>query len=123
MAFTSRLTQGEAHSVSVRSESTPSHRSRPLRALFVHRDTNAIDACVQELEKAQFAVTSDCVLNLAQCEEQLQSKSYDVIIVEYIGLQCNGPQVLQLLHQTLQEIAVIFLTPGFGSESIVEPTA
>jgi len=125
MAFTSRLTRGEAHSnpVSVRSESTPSHRSRPLHALFVHRDTDAIDACVQELEKAQFAVTSDCVLNLAQCEEQLQSKSYDVIIVEYIGLQCKGSQVLQLLHQTLQEIAVIFLTPGFGSESIVEPTA
>jgi diguanylate cyclase (GGDEF)-like protein/PAS domain S-box-containing protein len=125
MAFTSRLTQGEAHSnhVSVGSESSPSHRSRPLRALFVHRDAGAINACMQELQKAQFTVSSDCVLNLAQCEEHLQSKSYDVIIVEYLGSQCNGPQVLQLLHQTLQEIAVIFLTSGFGSESIVELTA
>ncbi len=125
MTLTSRLTRGEAPSnhVSVRSESTPSHRSRPLHALFVHRDKDAIDACVQELEKAQFTVTSDCVLNLVQCEEQLQSKSYDVIIVEYLGSQCNGPQVLQLLHQTLQEIAVIFLTPGLGSKSIVELTA
>jgi diguanylate cyclase (GGDEF)-like protein/PAS domain S-box-containing protein len=125
MAFTSRLTQGEAPSnhVSVRSESVPSRRSRPLRALFVHRDRDAIDACVQELEKAQFTVSSDFVLNLAQCAEQLRSKSYDVVIAEYLGSQCNGPQGLQLLHQALQEIAVIFLTPRFGSESIVELTA
>jgi diguanylate cyclase (GGDEF)-like protein/PAS domain S-box-containing protein len=125
MAFTSRLTQGGAPAshVSVRSESTPSRRSRPLRALFVHRDRTAIDACVQELEKAQFTVSSDCVFDLAQCEEQLRSKSYDVIIVEYLGSQCNGSQVLQLLHQSLQEIAVIFLTHGLRSESIVELTA
>jgi len=110
MAFTSRLTQGEAqfNQVSVRSESSRSHRSRPLRALFVHRDADAIDACVQELEKAQFTVSSDRALNLAQCAEQLRSKSYDVIIVEYIDSHCNGSQVLQLLHQTLQEMAVIF---------------
>jgi hypothetical protein len=65
MAFTSHLIQGEAQSnhVSVRSESSRSHRSRPLRALFVHRDTDAIDVCVQELEKAQFTVSSDRALN------------------------------------------------------------
>ncbi len=125
MAFTSRLTQGEAHSnhISVRSESTPPHRSRPLRALFVHRDADAVAACVQELEKAQFAVSSDCVLHLAQCQEQLRSKCYDVIIIEYSGSHCKGSQVLQLLHQTLQELAFIFLTSGVGSESIVELTA
>jgi len=125
MAFTSRLTHDEAHAshVSVDSESSPSHRSRPLRALFVHRDTEAIDACVQELEKAQFTVSSDCVLELAQCAEQLRSKSYDVIIIEYLGSHCNGSQVLQLLHQTLREIAVVFLTPGLRNDSIVELTS
>src|ERR1700722_14389992 len=103
MAFTSRLTAGEAHSnhVHLRSEGPAGHRSRPLHALFVHRDADAIDACVQELEKAQFTVNLDCVLNLAQCAEQLRSKSYDVIIVEYPGSHCKGPQVLQLLHQNL----------------------
>jgi len=121
----SRLTYGEALSnhVSVVSERSPSHRIRPLRALFVHRDAEAIDACVQELEKAQFTVSSDCVLNLAQCAEQLRSKSYDVIIIEYLGSHCNGSLVLQLLHQTLQEIAVVFLTPGLRSDSIVELTS
>jgi diguanylate cyclase (GGDEF)-like protein/PAS domain S-box-containing protein len=125
MAFASRLTQGEAHSnhVSVGSESSPSHRSRPLRALFVHCDAEAIDACVQELEKAQFTVSSDCVLNLPQSAEQLRCKSYDVIIIEYLGSHCNGSQVLQLLHQTLQEIAVVFLTPGLRNDSVVELTS
>jgi diguanylate cyclase (GGDEF)-like protein/PAS domain S-box-containing protein len=115
MTFASRLTRGEAHS--------PSHRSRPLHAIFVHRDADAIDACVQELEKAQFTVSSDRVVNLAQCEEQLRSKSYDVMIVEYLGSHSSGSQVLQLLHQSLQEIAVIFLTPQLRSESIEELTA
>jgi len=125
MAFTSRLTQGAApsNSVRVRSESSRSHRSRPLRALFVHRDADAIDACVQELEKAQFTVSCDCVLNLAQCGQQLRSKSYDVIIVEYTPWHGKGSQVLQLLHQPLQEMAVIFLTPGLLSASIGEFTA
>jgi diguanylate cyclase (GGDEF)-like protein/PAS domain S-box-containing protein len=125
MSFTSRLIQGETHSnhVSVSSESASSHRRRLVRALFAHRDADAIDACVQELEKAQFTVSCDRVLELAQCAEQLRSKSYDVIIVEYLGSQCNGSQLLQLLHQTLQEIAVIFLMPGLRSESIAELTA
>ncbi len=125
MAFTSRLTQGEVFSknVSMALEGPPFHRSRPLRVLFVHRDADAIDACVQELEKAQFTVSSDCVLNLAQCGEQLRSKSYDVIIVEYTGSHGKGSRVFQLLHQPLQEIALIFLTPGLGSKSLLELTA
>jgi diguanylate cyclase (GGDEF)-like protein/PAS domain S-box-containing protein len=125
MAFMSRLTHGEAPSnhVSVGSERSPSHRIRALRTLFVHRDAEAIDACVQELEKAQFTVSSDCVLNLAQCAEQLRTKSYDVIIIEYLGSHGNGSQVAQLLHQTHQEMAVVFLTPGLRSDSIVELTS
>jgi diguanylate cyclase (GGDEF)-like protein/PAS domain S-box-containing protein len=129
MALMLGLTQGKTHShhlssyVSVPLEGAPSHRSRPLRALFVHRNADAIDACVQELRKAQFKVSVDCVLNLPQCKEQLRSSSYDVIIVEYPGSHGKGSQVLQLLDQTVQEVALIFLTSGVGSESIVELTA
>src|ERR1051326_6149151 len=125
MALTPSLTQGEVPSnhVLMRSDRAPSHRSRPIRALFVHRDADAIDACLQELQKAQFTVSSDCVLNLAQCAEQLRSNSYDVLIVEYPGSHYNGSQVLQLLHQPLQEIALIFVMAGLGSESILELTA
>jgi hypothetical protein len=55
--------------------------------------------------------------------ERGTAKSYDVIIVEYVDSHCDGSQVLQLFYQTLQEMAVIFLTPGLRSESIGEFTA
>jgi diguanylate cyclase (GGDEF)-like protein/PAS domain S-box-containing protein len=102
----------------VHSEGTPFHRSRSLFVLFVHRDADAIKACVQELEKGQFAVTSDSVLNVTQCAEQLRSRSYDVLVVEYPSPGCKGPQVLQALHQTEQDIPLIFLTNGLGGQSL-----
>ena len=102
----------------VHSEGTPFHRSRSLFVLFVHRDADAIKACVQELEKGQFAVTSDSVLNVTQCAEQLRSRSYDVLVVEYPSPGCKGSQVLQALHQTEQDIPLIFLTNGLGGQSL-----
>ena len=125
MALKSHSTQSGTHynRVSTHSEGTPSHRNRPLRALFVHRDADAIVACVQELERAQFTVSSDCVLNLAQCTEQLQSQSYDVVVVEYLASNYKGSQVLQLLLQTVQDIAFIFLTARLADESFAELSA
>ena len=122
MAFTSPLTQGETRSShgGMRLESTPSHRSRTLCALFVHRDADAINACERELEKGQFTVTSDFVLNVAQCTEQLRSRSYDVIVIEYPSPGCNGSQILQALHQTAQDIPLIFLTTALEGQSILE---
>jgi len=94
-----------------------------VRVLFVHREASAIDSCVQELEKGQFAVQSDLVLNLAQCAAQLRRQSYDVIIVEYPSPSFKGSRALQLLHQTAQEIPVLFLTFGIGIDSIAELAA
>jgi DNA-binding NtrC family response regulator len=124
MASMSHLTQSETQSDqgSVRSESTPSHRRSPLRVLFVHRDADAIDCCLQELNKAQFTVSADFVLNLAQCTERLHSQSYDVVVVEYPSPSWKGSQALQLLHQTVQEIPLLFATTAMGSESIAQPT-
>jgi DNA-binding NtrC family response regulator len=121
----SRLPQSEAQPVQgrVHTEGRPFHRSHSLSALFVHRDADAINACVRELEKGQFTVTSDFVLNVAQCAEQLQSRSYDVIVVEYPSPGCNdrnGSQVLQALHQTRQDIPLIFLMAGLGGQSILK---
>jgi diguanylate cyclase (GGDEF)-like protein/PAS domain S-box-containing protein len=125
MGSVSQLTQSKTRSDpgDVRPESASSHRRRPLRVLFVHRDADAIERCLQELKKGQFMVRSDFVLNLAQCTEQLRSQSYDVSVVEYPTPNCKGSRALQLLRQTSQEIPLIFLTNGFGSESIAELTA
>jgi hypothetical protein len=60
----------------VRSRSLLSHRWRPLCVLFVHLDANVMEACTQELKKAQFTVKSDFVLNLAQSERQRRAGAF-----------------------------------------------
>jgi len=124
-AFMSNLAQNEFQSArrSLRPERAGSHRRRPLSVLFVHRDSEAIDGCLEELEKGQFKVRSDFVLNLAQCTEQLRTQSYDVVIAEYPSPSWRGSQALQLLQQTVREIPLLFVTTATGSESIAQLTA
>jgi diguanylate cyclase (GGDEF)-like protein/PAS domain S-box-containing protein len=106
-----------------RLESVPSHRRCALQVLFLHRDADEIDCCLRELEKGQFNVRSDSVLDLEQCTLQLRAQSYDVIIVEYPSPRCKGPHLLQLLHQIAQEVPLIFLTSRSGNDNIAELTA
>jgi diguanylate cyclase (GGDEF)-like protein/PAS domain S-box-containing protein len=91
-------------------ESAPPHRRRPLRVLFVHREAEAIDSCLQELKKGQFTVTSDFVLNIAQLQASHPSHFYDVVLVEYPSPGCKGPKGLQILSQLAIDIPVILLT-------------
>jgi diguanylate cyclase (GGDEF)-like protein/PAS domain S-box-containing protein len=108
---------------SFRPEGAASHRRRPLSVLFAHRDADVIDSCLEELKKARFIVSADFVLNLAQCTERLHSQSFDVVVAEYPSPSWKGSQALQLLHQTVQEIPLLFITTGPGSESLAELTA
>jgi diguanylate cyclase (GGDEF)-like protein/PAS domain S-box-containing protein len=108
---------------SVRSESTSLHRCRPLRVLFVHRDSTAIDSCLQELKKGQFIVTSDSVSSLAHCARHRGAPSHDVIVVEYPNPSIKGSQALQLFLQTVEQSALVFLATGSASSSVAELAA
>jgi diguanylate cyclase (GGDEF)-like protein/PAS domain S-box-containing protein len=99
------------------------HRRRPLSVLFIHRDADVVDSCLEELKKARFILSADFVLTLAQCTEQLRSQSYDVVVAEYPSPNWKGPQALELLHQTVQEIPLLFVTTAMGSESLAQLTA
>lgn len=122
MASISEVNQGwsETGPRNPPAEGTQTHRTRALRALFVHRDADAIDSCLQELKKGQFTVTSDFVLNLQQCGEQLKSCTYDVILVEFPSPGCKGPEAALLLHRIAQQFPLILLTPRFGIESLAK---
>ena len=102
----------------VSSKSSTSHRRRALRVLFVHLDADVMETCSQELDKAQFTVESDFVLSLAQSTDQLRLQPADVMIVEYPSPSCKESQVLQLIHQSVQDTPIIFLATGPGTESI-----
>ena len=121
----SNLAQNEFQSArrSLRPESAASHRRRPLNVLFMHRDADVVESCLEELKKARFTVCADLVLTLAQCTQQLRSQTYDVVVAEYPSPNWKGSQALQLLHQTVQEIPLLFVTTAVGSGSIAELTA
>jgi diguanylate cyclase (GGDEF)-like protein/PAS domain S-box-containing protein len=120
-----RLAQNEnlTEQRSFHAEGTTSHRRRPLNVLFIHRDADVVDSCIEELKKAQFTVNAFVVLNLAQCTEQLRTHSYDVVIAEYPSPSWRGSRALQLLHQTVQEIPLLFVTATMGGGSIAEFSA
>lgn len=107
----------------IRPESAGSQRRRPLRVLFVHRDAEVVDNCVEELKRAQFSVSADFVLNLAQCAERLHSESYDVVVAEYPCPSLKGSQALQGLHKELQETPLLFVANATRSESIAQLAA
>ncbi|HXM94723.1 MAG TPA: diguanylate cyclase [Candidatus Dormibacteraeota bacterium] len=106
-----------------RPESADPRRSSRLNILFIHRDANTVECCLQELKKAQFTVSADVALNLAQCKEQLRSQSYDVVVAEYPSPSWKGSQGLHFLRQTVKEIPLLFVTTSKGTESIAELTA
>jgi diguanylate cyclase (GGDEF)-like protein/PAS domain S-box-containing protein len=120
-----RLAQPEAQSDlrRIRSESGDTHRPRTLTVLFIHHDADAADACLEELKKAQFSVSADFVLTIAQCAHQLRSQSYDVVVAEYPSPSCKGSQALQLLRQALQDIPLLILTTATRGESIAQLVA
>jgi diguanylate cyclase (GGDEF)-like protein/PAS domain S-box-containing protein len=120
-----RLAQNETLKVgrSFRAESTTAHRRRHLNVLFIHRDAEIVESCLEELKKAQFTVSADVVLNLAQCTEQLRTYSYDAVVAEYPSPSWRGTRELQLLHQTVQEIPLLFVTTAMGNKSIADLTA
>src|SRR5690242_7404273 len=121
----SSLTQNNVQSDQrgFRPGSTDSRRCPPLHMLFIHRDADTVECCLQELKKAQFTVSVDIALNLAQCTEQLRSQSYDVVVAEYPSPSWNGAQGLQFLRQAVEEIPLLFVTTSKGKESNAELTA
>jgi two-component system, cell cycle response regulator len=108
---------------SLRTETKTAHRRRLLRVLFVHRDAEVVDNCLEELKKAQFTVSADFVLNLAQCGERLRSESYDVVVAEYPCPSLKGSQALQVLHKELQETPLLFVAGAMQCEPIAQLAA
>src|ERR1700688_2669210 len=101
-------------------QGTHTHRTRLLRVLFIHRDAEAIDSCLQELKKGQFTVTSDFVLHLRQCVEQLKCQTYDILLVEFPSPICKTPEAILLLQQIALQTPLLLLTPRFALESLAK---
>jgi diguanylate cyclase (GGDEF)-like protein/PAS domain S-box-containing protein len=88
-----------------------------LRVLFVHRDADEIDSCLQELKRAEFAVHADTVLTLGQCVEQLRKETFDLIVAEYPSPSWSGSQALEVLQQVVRSVPLVFVAASLRKES------
>ena len=95
-------------------------RSLALRVLFVHSDPAHVEQCVKELRKIHVRVSADVVQTQTQFSERINSKYYDVALVEYPTPNWHGSQVLDILRLTNIDIPCIFLTETQQLEIMAE---
>jgi PAS domain-containing protein len=95
-------------------------RKLPLRILFVHTDSAAVNLCVQELRRAHFNVSTDVVLTPEQFAGRLNSKYYEVVAAHHPTPSWQGAQVLEILHLRNRHIPCIFLTDTMQMETVAE---
>jgi diguanylate cyclase (GGDEF)-like protein/PAS domain S-box-containing protein len=90
--------------------SLPTHRRRMIRALIVDDNLAEVELCLQELKKAQFAISADVVKTRTDFVERLQKEHYDVVLADTAAAEWTGLQALALLQEQEQEIPFILVT-------------
>jgi len=89
--------------------------------LLIVEDVKAdIDLMVLALESAQIAFTYDTAKSQNECQQLLQTQTYDAILADYRLPQFTAYQVLQLLQASEHEIPLILVTGNLGEEAAVD---
>jgi diguanylate cyclase (GGDEF)-like protein/PAS domain S-box-containing protein len=101
--------------------SIATHRRRIVRILFVNDNSNLADVelCLQELKRAQFAVSTDVVHTPEDFAERLRLQPYDVVLVAYSLPNRTEMQALEILQRQERGIPFILVT-SFLDEGIME---
>src|ERR1700722_17381695 len=98
----------------------PTHRRRMIRALIVEEDLADVELCLQELKRAQFAISADVVKTQADFIERLRVGPYDVVLATASVDGWTGLQALSLLQQDEKEIPFILVAKDLETETVDE---
>ena len=101
-------------------QNLPTHRRRMIRALIVDDALDDVELCLQELKRAQFAISADVVKTRADFIERLHKESYDVVLAASSVDGWTGLQALALLQEQDQEIPFILVTKTLETELVDE---
>jgi diguanylate cyclase (GGDEF)-like protein/PAS domain S-box-containing protein len=117
-----QLPQKEGHPGprSLAQRSLPTHRRRMIRALMIDDDLANVELCLQELKRAQFAISADVVQTPAEFTNQLRKQSYDVVLAGMAVAEWTGLQALALLQELEQEIPFILVAKPLETEIVDE---
>jgi diguanylate cyclase (GGDEF)-like protein/PAS domain S-box-containing protein len=97
-------------------QNLPTHRRRMIRVLFVDDDLAGVELCLQELKKAQFAISADVVKTPADFIERLHKESYDVVLAATSVNGWTGLQALSVLQEEGQGIPFILVAKNLETE-------
>src|SRR5579864_3085012 len=101
-------------------QSLRAHRRRMIRALIVDDDLADVELCLQELKKAQFAISADVVKTREDFLERLKKERYDVVLADTDAADWTGLQALALLQEQDLEIPFILVTKHLETELVDE---
>jgi diguanylate cyclase (GGDEF)-like protein/PAS domain S-box-containing protein len=98
----------------------PTHRRRMIRALIVDDDLAGVEHSLQELKKAQFAISADVVKTPADFIQRMRNESYDVVLAANSVGGWTGLQALSVLQEEGKEIPFILVTQDLETEIVEE---
>ena len=96
--------------------SLATHRRRMIRALFISSDSADVELCLQELKRAQFAISADVIQTPKEFSIALHKQRYDVVLSDSILPEWTGLLALALLHEQAPEIPFVLVTKSLKTE-------
>ncbi|HEV7839200.1 MAG TPA: response regulator [Gemmatimonadaceae bacterium] len=97
-----------------------SNRARELRLLLVEDDRRDAELTLLVLERAGYSVDADLVTSPDRFSEQLERRSYDVVLADYRLPQWTGMDALALLREQDQSTPLILVTGSLDDEHAIE---
>jgi diguanylate cyclase (GGDEF)-like protein/PAS domain S-box-containing protein len=96
------------------------HRRRIIRILIVDDHLSDVDQCLQELKRAQFAISADVVQTPEEFSDRLHEHAYDVVLSDTVVPKWTGLQALALLLEQAEDIPFILVTKPLNTEIVDE---
>jgi diguanylate cyclase (GGDEF)-like protein/PAS domain S-box-containing protein len=96
------------------------HRRRMIRILIVDENLEEVELCLQELKKAQFAISADVVSTEADFVERIQRDQYDAVLAALSVSGWTAMQVLALLQEQELQVPFILVTKALETEIVDE---
>ena len=96
------------------------YRRQILRILIADINAAEVEHSVQELKRAQFAVSADVVHSEKQFVERLRAQPYDIILADCSMPGWTGMQALEFLQEQGQIIPFILVTRVLEQEIVEE---
>ena len=119
MPQTQQNETGQVHQA-LAARSIATYRRRIVNLLIAHDHTTDVEAWLQELKKAQFAVSADVVQTPETFVTRLRTREYDVVLATGGIPNWTGVQVLEALRLEDKDTPFIFLGTASEEDSVEE---